>query len=437
MAKAFISFEKESGSFLHNTRDEKIEPEYLLPKEYRLGNLYSCSFQEANEKLRFMKEEAFRNYRATFKQKLVTKNFKTQAVVIVEKDHTLEDVERLALAIEKETGFRTIQIAIHKDEGSIQKNENGKEFVKYNFHAHIDFFTLDSKTGAQLNNLGLKPSQSRELKRIEKEENRKLSTNEIDKLFPTMNRRRMSKFQDMTAEVLNMKRGESAEITKKKRLRPSEYRQEQKQKEQLEYTFRDMQKEITNLQSINSEQKKELHRLNSQIRNQKDIDVKDKQIKELKDKLHKAQTEIEEIDKITDDIDIELSSLEEPKSIEKTKTVEQKKQLTYIGKITNIISSLFEKLKMALTENQKLREENERLKQKRKFGREELIKEVRQHIEDELENTETSFLTSRRKQLEEIEENFIKEIKINKNDNQSINVEHIQQDNYTMHPQNI
>jgi len=187
MAKSSINFAKASnGGLHHNDRSEKKEPAYLLPVEHRLKNDFDVSAHEAENKIKDLYSQAKENYKKTFKQPLKAKSYLWEAVVNLNKKHTLEDVQRLTKEIEKETGFTSVQIAIHRDEGHI--NERGG--VQRNIHAHITFFTLNKKTGQQLYRRALTERQKRENPDLK-----------------AMDRNRLSKLQDITAEILNMQRG--------------------------------------------------------------------------------------------------------------------------------------------------------------------------------------------------------------------------------------
>ncbi|MGI0439025.1 hypothetical protein ACRE1S_00575 [Helicobacter himalayensis] len=58
----------------------------------------------------------------------------------------MKQCQELADRIAELTGFRKIQVTIHKDEG--HTNEQGE--FKPHYHAHAVFFTLDKNTGKQL-----------------------------------------------------------------------------------------------------------------------------------------------------------------------------------------------------------------------------------------------------------------------------------------------
>lgn len=287
MAKSSINFAKGSShSFIHNDRAEEVEPAYLLPVEFRLGNECNRSAEDAQALFGQWFEEAKINYQKTFGQKFQGKkdNGHWEAAINLNPEHTLADVERLVKEIEKETGFRAMQISIHRDEGHI--NERGHPI--YNLHAHVDFFTYDQDTGRQLYRRSISNS---ERQRIRKEHNIPDGEPIPKHLTAVMNREKLSKLQDITARELKMVRGKKG--SEAVHLTPKQKRAVEKEKAQiinaltdenaeLRYNFREMQKRISALEELNAEQKKELHRLNTEINKTRNDSEKDSKIEKLK-----------------------------------------------------------------------------------------------------------------------------------------------------------
>lgn len=219
MAKSSINFAKASnGGLKHNDRTENNEPEYLLPVEYRLKNEVDVPAEKAEKRIKDLYATAKNNYFRRKRQRLQATSYLWEAVINLNEEHTLEDVQRLTNVIEKETGFTSIQIAIHRDEGRVEDN-----IPIYNLHAHITFFTLD-KNGEQLYRRTIKASDRRrieaallvknpELKKGEPKSNvrkhfNSLVAEEIKKNgYKVMDRERLSLLQDITAEIMKMERG--------------------------------------------------------------------------------------------------------------------------------------------------------------------------------------------------------------------------------------
>ncbi|MDP3266200.1 MAG: hypothetical protein Q8M39_05170 [Sulfuricurvum sp.] len=297
MAISSINFAKSSGgSFAHNDRSEK-EPDYLLPVEHRLENECNRSAPEAQKMLENLFENAKENYSKTYGQKFQTKfeNAHWEAVINLNKEHTIKDVERLVREIEKETGFTEVQIAIHRDEGRI--NEKTAHPI-YNLHAHVNFSTLDKETGRQLYRRSISNSEREKIRK----ENGIPDGEKIPKhLTAVMDKAKLSKLQDITARELGMERGQKG--SEKVRLGHKQYRAVEQEKEkllekidelqkentELRYSFRDMQKQITAIEAP-TEDKKELHRLNTEINKMKiEGATKDLKISELEAKMREIE----------------------------------------------------------------------------------------------------------------------------------------------------
>ncbi|MGP1486124.1 MAG: hypothetical protein ACTTJC_08630 [Campylobacter sp.] len=141
----------------------------MLVKELEKFNEYSCNASETNAKFNEFYDEAVANYFNRTHQKIQTKNLNFSAVVTINENHSLQDVQNLAFKIEQIYGFEPIQIAIHCDEGHFiadesrqkVKDENGNFIFDANLHAHIEFFALDKQ--------GINRYKSKDRYRINKE----------------------------------------------------------------------------------------------------------------------------------------------------------------------------------------------------------------------------------------------------------------------------
>lgn len=190
MAKSSINFQKSKGhSYDHNFR--KDEPNYLLKPADRLENFYWQKEKSARE---IFDEELSKAKRKggripTFE------NSHWEAVLNLNKNHTLEDVQRVAEYIEQKFNITCATIAVHRDEGHYKNDK-----PQHNFHAHITFVTY--KDGQQnWRKEKIKPADLREL-------------------------------QTAVAEMLQMERGQ--ENSEAERLSHKQYKKAAQQKEQLE-----------------------------------------------------------------------------------------------------------------------------------------------------------------------------------------------------------
>ncbi len=190
MAKSSIKFDKKYF-FEHNDRTQKEEPKYLLPKGYRLGNEFDYSAKQAKKRLADFTANAEKNMREKFNQELQAKSFVWEAVINLNENHTLENLKKAVKKLEKETGFKSIQMSIHRDEGHIKKDKNGNDIVIYNFHAHVTFFTLDQYTGQQLYRKDISPSLRKKYReKVEAPFKLNIPTNAIKILAPKEKRKK-------------------------------------------------------------------------------------------------------------------------------------------------------------------------------------------------------------------------------------------------------
>ncbi len=209
MAKSSINIQIATiFALLHNLRVAIVS--YTIAKSDR--NDCNRSVEEAYSYYLALVKEAISNYTSRTRQQLQTneKKFLWEAVINLNANHTLEDLEALAVVLEKKYGWRSIQNSIHRDEGHIDLKSGEKI---YNYHGHMVLFMLD--------NGGIYRFKKRDF-----------------------GIKRMEELQTLTAEVLKMERGISKKITKKVRLDHRQHRQVQKEKEQLEVRIQDLISEV-------------------------------------------------------------------------------------------------------------------------------------------------------------------------------------------------
>jgi DNA repair exonuclease SbcCD ATPase subunit len=190
MAKSSINFQKSKGhSYDHNFR--KDEPNYLLKAENRLENFYWQNERTARE----IFNEELSNTKRKGGPIPRFENSHWEAVLNLNKNHTLEDVQKVARYIEQKFNITCATIAVHRDEGHYKNDK-----PQYNFHAHITFVTY--KDGQQnWRKEKIKPADLREL-------------------------------QTAVAEILQMERGQ--ENSEAERLSHRQYKQVAQEKEQVE-----------------------------------------------------------------------------------------------------------------------------------------------------------------------------------------------------------
>lgn len=266
--------------FSHNDRSDKVT--YLIDNSKE--NEYDRSAEEAKRLLEDYITEAEKNYYERVERKIKSDTIKAvEAVVNLNAGHTLKDVQLLAEQIEKEFGFRAVQIAIHRDEGKSVKDKN--------YHAHIVMCNL-------------RPDGSTIQRTVGRDGLKKLQDITADSLMMKRGEKgsqtvrlehRAFKAVEQTKEVLqnkiNMLESQRAQLAKqnyKQDIQMMEQSREiQKLKHEIEvYKFRETQQRISALDA-SSEEKKELHKLNTQVNKADDK-------AELLEKLEEAIKKIED-----------------------------------------------------------------------------------------------------------------------------------------------
>lgn len=195
----------------HNHNFRITKPNYLLPSELVVAKNHTVLFHNFddifNEQIKIWKEHNKRGGRPPQKANCVQ-----EIVINIKPDTKLDDLQIIANYIKREYGYTPLEIAIHNDEGYVDKE--GKPH--FNHHAHIDFCTL--KDGCQM---------ARMEKYCDKVEYTKKDGTKSWKFQSTKD----SKLQDFIAETLGMERGQKG--SKAKRLEHEQYRQVAQQKQEL------------------------------------------------------------------------------------------------------------------------------------------------------------------------------------------------------------
>ena len=186
-------------SVLHNDRASTVS--YLIDSPEK--NETNSNYTQAINLYSKLLSEATSNYYTRTGQKIQTdeKKFIWEAVVNLNKEHTLADVTRLAEELNKKYGWQIIHLSLHRDEGHIDAGNNKIR----NLHAQIVLFMLD-KNG---------------IYRFKKRD---------------FGIRKMEELQTWVAEVLRMKRGTSKKKTHRVRMEHRQYRQHVR--EIMQYKFK-------------------------------------------------------------------------------------------------------------------------------------------------------------------------------------------------------
>ena len=388
MAISSINIQPSSGNaIIHNER--------IFDVAYALKN------DDVNEYHRIAsisetRKAIYEDYKLNHGRKLNTKATPIrEAVVNLNENHTMEDLKKLSEMLDKDYQMKVLHIAIHRDEGHIDKT--GEE--KINYHAHIVFSNYDFDKHITI--------------KRDKDVMRKLQTD--------------------VANCLGMERGE--ENSQKVRLDHRQYKRamqevEEKTKElqrelkevkqentELKYSFKEMQKTITSLENLTAEQKRELHSLNSKVKNEKaEYEELLKKLDDLKqDKAPKTNESIlndksipekekEVLKQFTSDLTISMQN-EIKKEIVTVKTGLLKSEDKELN-IINEPNSLFQSIKKSFSNQFNIL--YELAKEKAKEFYKDIIKS---------KDTEISELKEKNKEL--LNSNFTKDKKIEKLEEQN------------------
>ncbi|GAA7258029.1 hypothetical protein ID0475_14670 [Helicobacter pylori] len=188
---------KPTNNIQEQHNDRTLSPSYLIPQEFRGQNEVNRYSKQAMILKNQIIENAHQTYLMTFKQKSQAKSYQWSLVVNIKNNTTMSDLEKLAEHFEVKYGFQCYQIAIHRDEGYM--DENNQPHI--NHHAHMEFITLDKNTG--------------------KNRQRELRSNQLRQI------------QTEIAQILGMERGTDKRVSGTERIEPRKYAQ-MKNKERKE-----------------------------------------------------------------------------------------------------------------------------------------------------------------------------------------------------------
>lgn len=132
----------ETHVIFHDVRVGHLPEEVNTELSYL--NEYTSSWKQALDLEREYLVMAQINYQKRVGQRMQSTKTFIELVVNLNKEHTMEDVKKVAKMMEELYGIKMTFAAIHRDEGHYDKDTG--DFVA-NVHAHIRFCTLDLETG--------------------------------------------------------------------------------------------------------------------------------------------------------------------------------------------------------------------------------------------------------------------------------------------------
>lgn len=218
MAKTSINIQPlKPGSEIHNTRRKELD--YVRKDLTHLNESWTDPRYKGKSFSEIRQDIADR-YKAHIGQKMQSKMVPLrEGVVVIDNNTTMEQLQKLATAMEEKFGIKTIQIHIHRDEG-----HKGSEEWKPNLHAHM-VFDWTQPNGKSL----------------------------------SLNKSHMSELQTLVADVLGMERGVSSDV---KHLNAVQYKNKketersfalQQQNSQLQEQIAQYQQDNEQLHSENEE----------------------------------------------------------------------------------------------------------------------------------------------------------------------------------------
>lgn len=332
MTISSINFQRVRGdkkqALDHIARTTEKEPVYLLEKSERKPNgfeLLADVDKLHDEQMSLRKKNHSRGKAPELNDSL------WEAVINLEEHHTMDDVKKVADFIHKKYHLTPTAIAIHRDEGYKDKTTGE---VKYNYHAHVMFYTVDNGK-----------SQMR-----------------------TIGKKALSEMQTEVANLLHMERGQVN--SKTVRLNHRQYREKARELAQKDFVFDVVQKEFI---KHTKEQEQNILTLKEQ---KAIVEAERKKYKDEGDHIASEYRALQALNKklhTQEELDTALAALRKDyedrlaKEVEKTNTLNStvnglKAQKDYFDKAYNAELEVHQQLQQ---ENKELRAELEKVTKER------------------------------------------------------------------------
>lgn len=149
-----VSVAKYGSAYTHQKPEHRATLNYIHSERTEMNESWHKEYQSNGH------PKTLRNYLADTKrivkektgramQKKAEDNVIGEAVVVIDEQTTMEDLQKLGKAMEQRYGWTCVQIHIHRDEGYLgERTEDMKHREgKYNLHAHMFFVTTNLATG--------------------------------------------------------------------------------------------------------------------------------------------------------------------------------------------------------------------------------------------------------------------------------------------------
>lgn len=149
-----VKTSKYGSAYTHQKPEHRATLNYIHSERTKMNESWHREYQANGH------PKTLRNYLADTKkvvkektgramQKKAEDNVIGEAVVVIDEQTTMEDLQKLGQAMEQRYGWTCVQIHIHRDEGYLgERTEEMKHREgKYNLHAHMFFITTNLATG--------------------------------------------------------------------------------------------------------------------------------------------------------------------------------------------------------------------------------------------------------------------------------------------------
>jgi hypothetical protein len=283
-----------SGALIHNERI--FSPDYLITNDKSVNDKKHYDNVHISELEKLAKID-YQTHSINNRKLPKTATLIKEAVINLEAHHNLNDLEKVKDTLEKEYGYKITDISIHRDEGYIFTETKNyimgrNQYKNLDETPHIAELDKDNKfyEWTLKNNNWIKGDEIKDYKINHNYHAHIVMLNYDFTKHRTIrnNLKDLSKMQTLVAKDLKMERGKCSSYVEaknigvevqesRKRLNIKEYKvQKRKENELLKevkelkqeiYNFKEMQKTITSLE-LTADEKKELHSLNSKVKNQ-------------------------------------------------------------------------------------------------------------------------------------------------------------------------
>ena len=333
MAKSSLNIKSRNvvSALLHNSRAYNLS--YAIDSPANNETKSYISIREMKELVNNIKADyqkhSYRNRRLPSNSTPIR-----EGILNIEEHHTFEDIEKCAMETAKMLGAKVLMISVHRDEGHIDE-ETGEKV--YNLHAHIlyNFYNFDTHK----------------------------IVHHPDGL--------MAKVQTKVAEMLNMERGVSKSITKKKHIPHGQYRAVAKDKAKaVKEVKMEMDLTVKQLKAEIEQYRKELIQKNKELEEKKEEKVYTKEdyqaLQKLKKQLKKSNlAEIaEEFNALKQELeakDAQIASYKQ-ENVEKDAQIDTDRQ--YVTKLIEYVHKRDSKIEKLESDVSQKNEEIETLKSK-------------------------------------------------------------------------